>query len=71
MACVNACSHKKYCFMLRPYYTRGHVMCFNNGIAITWCIKCGCKTKNEASCCYAFNEVMANDDDERQLEVDK
>ena len=45
MNCVNACSNQKYCFMLKPYYTCGHIMCFNSGMAINWCIQCGCKPK--------------------------
>ena len=39
------------------------VMCFNSGVAINWCIQCGCKISNEALFCYAYNEIMANDDD--------
>ena len=46
-------------------------MCFNSGMAINWCIQCGCKIRNEASFCYAFNELLANEDDEKQPEVDK
>ena len=45
MACVNACSDKQKCFMLKPCYTCGHVMCFTSGIAIDWCSQCGCKSK--------------------------
>ena len=64
MACVNACSDKDKRFTLKPYYACGHVMCFNNGIAINWCIQCSCKTKNNVSFCHAFNELMADDDEE-------
>ena len=39
-------------------------MCFSNGIAINWCIKCGCKTKKEESFCHAFNELLADDEKE-------
>ena len=38
-------------------------MCFNSGMAIDWCIKCGSKTKN-MSFCQAFNELMMDDDDD-------
>ena len=68
MACVNACSDRKYCRMLKPYYACGHVMCFNSGMAINWCIKCGCKTKKDVSCCNALNEPLA-DDDEKVNEI--
>ena len=34
-----------------------------NAMAINWCIQCGCQIKNEAPFCYAYNELMANDDD--------
>ena len=43
MICVNACADAIYCFMLQPYYTCGHVMCFNPGMAINSCVQCGCK----------------------------
>ena len=66
MACANACSDKNYCLMLKPYYTCGHVMCFNSAMAISWCIQCGCKTKNEVSFCYAYNELLANDDENQK-----
>ena len=64
MACVNASSDKPKCFMLKPYYTCGHVVCFNRGIAINSSIQCGCKTKNEVSLCYDFNELLADDEQE-------
>ena len=66
MTCVNACSDKEYWFMLKPSYTCGHVMCFNSGMAMDWCIKCGCKTKNNVSFCHAFNELLSDNDDEPQ-----
>ena len=56
--------------MLKPYYTCGHVMCFNSAMAIEYCIHCGCKIKNKASFCCAFHELLANDDD-KQPESDK
>ena len=65
--CVNACSDKEYCFMLKPYYECGHVMCFSSGAAINWCIQCGCKSRNEASFCYAYDELMANHDDSKDI----
>ena len=52
--------------MLKPYYTCGHVMCFNSGMAINWCIQCGCKQKNNESFCHAFNELLADDVQEEQ-----
>ena len=68
MICVNQCSDKKYCFTLKPYYTCGHVMCFNSGMAIHWCIQCGCKPKNEVSFCHAFNELLTDDEEDRGSE---
>ena len=64
MTCANACSAKKCRLMLKPYCECGHVMCFNSAMAISLCIQCARKTRNEASCCYAFNALLANDDEE-------
>ena len=71
MTCVNACSDKKYCFRLKPYYNCGHVMCFNSAMAFSWCIQCACKTRNEASLCYAFNAFLKGGDVEKKPKVDK
>jgi hypothetical protein len=71
MSCVNACEDKQYCFMLKPYYTCGHVMCFNTGININWCIQCGCKTKNNVSFCDAFNELLTDDEQQCITTTDK
>ena len=64
MACVNACSDKQRCFMLKPYYTRGHVMCFKSGMAISWCIQCGCNARNKVLFCHAVNELLVDDEKE-------
>ena len=64
MICVNACAEKRLCFMLKPYYICGHVMCFNTGVNMDWCIQCGCRAKNEMSFCQAFHELL--EDDEQQ-----
>ena len=63
MACVNACPNEKILFHVKPEYDCGHLMCFNSGMAIDWCIKCGCKTRIEASFCDEFNELLEEDDD--------
>jgi hypothetical protein len=64
MKCANACAEKQYCFMVKPYYKCGHFMCFNSGMAIDWCIQCGCKSKNEMSYGQALAELF--EDNEQQ-----
>ena len=49
--------------MLKPYYTCGHVMCFNTIIQINWCIQCGCNDKNNESFCHVFNQLFTDDED--------
>ena len=65
LTCVNACSNKEMCFMLKPYFTCGHVMCFNSGMAINWCIQCGCKSKNIKEFNKTFNELLVDNKEQQ------